>query len=196
MKKSYLPGLILILLGSFLLLNQFFDMSGSILLVFVGIGLLTVRFITGRFGFTIAGSVVLCLGLGGIVSDLHFLSGDLRSAIQLLLLAMGFFLMHIIDYRRIGNWPLIPGLCLVGIALIIFLDDIWSFPIFIARNIGGIIRQFWPIALICAGAVTLGGVFRKRNRQDEGGQGNPNPNWSQTQGWNQTENDNHNEEPK
>lgn len=125
MKKYVTPGIVLILAGLYFLLGALpgVNLPEGTFFVLVGLGLLIGRLTTGKCGFTISGFIVLCLGAGWMVTDLLILPGKYASVVTPLALSLAFFLIHICEFRRIGNWPIIPALillCVGGGLLILF----------------------------------------------------------------------------
>lgn len=125
MKKYVTPGIVLILAGLYFLLGALpgVNLPEGAFFVLVGLGLLIGRLTTGKCGFTISGFIVLCLGAGWMAADLLMLPGKYASVVTPLALSLAFFLIHICEFRRIGNWPIIPALillCVGGGLLILF----------------------------------------------------------------------------
>ena len=125
MKKYVTPGIVLILAGLSFLLGALpgINLPEGTFFVLVGLGLLIGRLTTGKCGFTISGFIVLCLGAGWMAADLLMLPGKYASVVTPLALSLAFFLIHICEFRRIGNWPIIPALillCVGGGLLILF----------------------------------------------------------------------------
>lgn len=125
MKKYVTPGIVLILAGLYYLLGALpgVNLPEGTFFVLVGLGLLIGRLTTGKCGFTISGFIVLCLGAGWMAADLLMLPGKYASVVTPLALSLAFFLIHICEFRRIGNWPIIPALillCVGGGLLILF----------------------------------------------------------------------------
>ena len=125
MKKYVTPGIVLILAGLYFLLGALpgVNLPEGAFFVLVGLGLLIGRLTTGKCGFTISGFIVLCLGAGWMAADLLILPGKYASVVTPLALSLAFFLIHICEFRRIGNWPIIPALillCVGGGLLILF----------------------------------------------------------------------------
>ena len=125
MKKYVTPGIVLILAGLYFLLGALpgINLPEGTFFVLVGLGLLIGRLTTGKCGFTISGFIVLCLGAGWMAADLLMLPGKYASVVTPLALSLAFFLIHICEFRRIGNWPIIPALillCVGGGLLILF----------------------------------------------------------------------------
>ena len=115
MKKYVTPGIVLILAGLYFLLGALpgVNLPEGTFFVLVGLGLLIGRLTTGKCGFTISGFIVLCLGAGWMAADLLILPGKYASVVTPLALSLAFFLIHICEFRRIGNWPIIPALILL-----------------------------------------------------------------------------------
>lgn len=125
MKKYVTPGIVLILAGLYFLLGALpgVNLPEGTFFVLVGLGLLIGRLTTGKCGLTISGFIVLCLGAGWMAADLLILPGKYASVVTPLALSLAFFLIHICEFRRIGNWPIIPALillCVGGGLLILF----------------------------------------------------------------------------
>ena len=125
MKKYVTPGIVLILAGLYFLLGALpgVNLPEGTFFVLVGLGLLIGRLTTGKCGFTISGFIVLCLGAGWMAADLLMLPGKYASVVTPLALSLAFFLIHICEFHRIGNWPIIPALillCVGGGLLILF----------------------------------------------------------------------------
>lgn len=123
MKKYVIPGVLLILIGLFALANMMFHLPGVTFLCLLGIAFIIVRLISGKHDFMIPGSILFCLGLG--LTVLHYFPGIGNfagtAAIILMSIALGFLMMHLCEFKRIGNWPLIPAFILFVIAVLIFM---------------------------------------------------------------------------
>jgi hypothetical protein len=154
---------LLLLLGVYLLLGQFFDMPDGFGLLFIGVFLILLRIALWRaYGLTIAGCIVIAVFLNEVVDStgvLRLLRLDfLQDSAFFILLALAFFVIHIAEYRHIGNWPIVPGLCLLAVAVVItlrgrYIVDLW---------------RLWPLVLVCIGASMLfGGVKRRAGRLEE-----------------------------
>lgn len=120
MKKTVIWGVLLVLAGVYFLLSTLFNLPAAIFLLFLGVAFLAVRCITGRYGYTIPGSLLAALGLGLTLQ--HYLPFTTSgAALTLLCLSLGFLVMHLIDFRRMGNWPLIPALVLFLVSALLFV---------------------------------------------------------------------------
>ena len=164
MKKYFAPGLILIVAGLYFLIDALpgVALPGSAFLVAVGLALLIARLATRRCGFSIAGFVVLCLGLGWTAMELLALPGAYGIVITLLALALAFLLIHICEFRRIGNWPLLPALILLFFGALFFLV--------LTPEISAVLRPYYgllfPLLLIGLGVwLLLRGLLRDRRRK-------------------------------
>ena len=161
MKKYITPGLILILAGLYFLVDALpgVDLPGSVFFLAVGLALLIARLTTGRYGLSIAGFVVFCLGAGWSAMELLKLPGMYGIVATLLSLALAFLLIHICEYRRIGHWPLLPALILLVFGVLFFLV--------LTPEINEILRPYYglifPVILIALGVwLLVRGALRVR----------------------------------
>lgn len=161
MKKYITPGLILILAGLYFLVDALpgVDLPGSVFFLAVGLALLIARLTTGRYGLSIAGFVVFCLGAGWSAMELLKLPGMYGIVATLLSLALAFLLIHICEYRRIGHWPLLPALILLVFGVLFFLV--------LTPEINEILRPYYglifPVILIALGVwLLVRGALRGR----------------------------------
>lgn len=161
MKKYITPGLILILAGLYFLVDALpgVDLPGSVFFLTVGLALLIARLTTGRYGLSIAGFVVFCLGAGWSAMELLKLPGMYGIVATLLSLALAFLLIHICEYRRIGHWPLLPALILLVFGVLFFLV--------LTPEINEILRPYYglifPVILIALGVwLLVRGALRGR----------------------------------
>lgn len=161
MKKYITPGLILILAGLYFLVDALpgVDLPGSVFFLAVGLALLIARLTTGRYGLSIAGFVVFCLGAGWSAMELLNLPGMYGIVATLLSLALAFLLIHICEYRRIGHWPLLPALILLVFGVLFFLV--------LTPEINEILRPYYglifPVILIALGVwLLVRGALRGR----------------------------------
>ncbi len=164
MKKYFAPGLILIVAGLYFLIDALpgVALPGSAFLIAVGLALLIARLATRRCGFSIAGFVVLCLGLGWTAMELLALPGAYGIVITLLALALAFLLIHICEFRRIGNWPLLPALILLFFGALFFLV--------LTPEISAVLRPYYglifPVVLIGLGVwLLMRGLLRDRRKK-------------------------------
>ncbi len=150
MKKQVLWGILLLLAGAYFLLAALFDLPGGIFLVFLGLAFLLARLVSGRAGLTIPGCLLFWLGAGLTLQHyVNLTSSD--AAVVFLSLSLGFLFIHILDFKKLGNWPLIPALALfVAAAGLIVIQD---------RFLYDMVRPYFsyivPCALIVVGAAIL-----------------------------------------
>ena len=163
-KRSVFVGLLLVLVGIYILLAQLARLPDGMALVFIGAGLLAARGMRRRgFVLTLIGCLAVSLGLSDVIDSTRFLAlvraEFLVDAVPLFLLSIAFFALHIVEYRSIGNWPLVPGtvLLLTGGAVLLAGNPVWLHRVW----------QLWPIALVCVGAAMLTKAFRRRGTAKE-----------------------------
>lgn len=161
MKKYITPGLILIVAGLYFLIDALpgVDLPGSVFFLAVGLALLIARLTTGRYGLSIAGFVVFCLGAGWTAMELLHWPGMYGIVATLLSLALAFLLIHICEYHRIGHWPLLPAVILLIFGVLFFLV--------LTPEINEILRPYYglifPVVLIALGVwLLIRGALRSR----------------------------------
>ena len=153
MKKLVLPGSLLLLAGIYLLLSRLpgVDLPMGSFLMLMGAGFLVVRAVTRKYGWSFASFPLLFVGLGWVMVRLLHLGSSYIAAATLLGLSLAFFFIHICEFRRIGNWPMIPAILLLlagAAALCLVTPEIRRF----LRNMEDYIL---PALLIVGGAVLL-----------------------------------------
>ena len=124
MKKYLVPGLILILAGVYLLVAALPGVSlpSGAFFVLVGASLLIGRlFSRGKYGLSISGFLLLCLGLSWALMDVLDIGRQYMIVATPLAVSLAFFLVHICEYRRVGNWPMVPALALLAFSVVFFL---------------------------------------------------------------------------
>lgn len=141
MKKTLTPGLILIVAGLFFLVDALpgVTLPGGAFVALVGLALLIARLFNHRYGLTIAGFVVLCLGLGWTLLDVFRIPTAYTMAVTPLSLALAFFLIHICEFRRIGNWPIIPALILLCFGVMFYL--------MLTPEVNALLRPYYGVIL-------------------------------------------------
>ena len=124
MKRYVVPGLILILTGVFFLVEALpgVDLPFGAFLALVGAAMLIGRVCSrGRYGLSISGFLLLCLGLAWTLMDVLDFPGKYVIVATPLAVSLAFFLVHIFEFRRVGNWPMIPALALLAFSVVFFL---------------------------------------------------------------------------
>ena len=181
MKKYLVPGLILILAGVYFLIEALPGVSlpFGAFFALVGAALLVGRlFARGKYGLSIAGFLLLCLGLAWALLDLLSIGNQYVMVATPLALSLAFFLVHICEFRRIGNWPMVPALVLLAFAVLFFL--------MLTPSVNDVLKPYYgtilPLILILVGVCILvrgaRGNKRERRRAEEAQPGDPST-WAQ-----------------
>ncbi len=159
MSKTYKGGILLILAGVFLFLNQLGLIPGQVFLFLLALGfiatyaLLGGRKEYGNVGFLIPGTVLLSIAVFAAASDAS-VSAELNPAYLFLGLSISFlavFLVHTFWFTEMDHgerfWPIYPAAGLLVLAGIISLgiSGQWS-------EYLNLINYLWIIAVIVAGA--------------------------------------------
>ena len=149
--RRVVAGIILIVVGTGLLLLQFFEGLGQAAwLLLLGV-LFVIGYFTRRtYGFLIAGGIFLGIGLGQLGEQLL----DLGDGVGAIALGLGFVSIYAVDrINRAGApwWPLIPGLILV-------VTGLGS----VGEEIAEVMNYVWPALLIAIGLALIFGLSRKR----------------------------------
>lgn len=155
MKRKYiLPGVILIFAGLYFFIASLPGISLPNGLFFIAIGaamLVSRLFSHKRYGLTIAGFILFWLGAGRLLLDVLHIGAQYGLVAVPLALALSFFLTHIFEYRRLGNWPMIPALILLGFAVVFFL--------ILTPAVNAILQPYYgailPLLLIVLGIIIL-----------------------------------------
>lgn len=128
-KKNTGIGIILILLGISMYLRNFNIEIGSLLTLFLGLGLSYAYYIKREQPFIIFGGIFTVIGLMSILHDIRFFHIDVT--FETLLISLGIIFI-IIYYLKNAQGFIIPGMLLnaVGIYLILLrtMDDKYSSP--------------------------------------------------------------------
>ncbi len=153
MKKLVLPGALLLLAGVYLLLSRLpgIDLPMGSFLALMGAGFLVVRAVTRKYGWSFAAFPLLGLGLSWVVVWLLHLGSAYIAAATLLGLALAFFLIQICEFRKVGNWPVIPACILLigGLAALTFVMPN------LRSMLRGVKDYILPTSLILLGFVLL-----------------------------------------
>lgn len=160
MKKYVVPGVLLILAGLYLLLDVFFQFPAFAFVIAIGLGFLLCRAITGYAGLTIPGCILLCLGTGLTLQFYFpFLGGAFP--IMVLSLSVAFLLIHILDFRRLGNWPLIPAAVLFVVSALILINTNHA----LMQYIRPFAPYILPAALILLGLAFLVSAVGRKGKE-------------------------------
>ena len=168
MKRKYiLPGLLLIFAGLYFLIAALpgIVMPAGLFFIAIGAALLISRlFARKRYGLTIAGFILLWLGAGKLMLDVLHIGAQYNLVSIPLSLALAFFMTHIFEYRRLGNWPIIPALILLGFATVFFL--------MLTPGVNAVLQPYYgtilPLVLIIVGICVLvrGGKRSKKSTEE------------------------------
>jgi hypothetical protein len=153
-RNRYVGGIVLILLGVFLLIGQVtsWNMSWLVLAALAAIFLVW-GLVVRTFGLVIPGSILAGIALGVALTGTVFpvIDGAHASSVFLLSFAAGWGLMALLSVFTNGGfrwWPLIPGgiLALVGLALLAGPNSLFLLTY---------ASYLWPLVLIGVGIFIL-----------------------------------------
>ena len=119
--SAWLPGVILIAIGSAIAAVTWFGIGGEITVLVIGLVFLVAYTATRNYGFLVPGGILAGLGLGILAQPLVPTGYD--GAPVLLGLGAGFVGIYVVDelvtHRVTRWWPLVPGLGLLAIGALI-----------------------------------------------------------------------------
>ena len=175
MKKYLVPGLILILAGVYFLIEALPGVSlpFGAFFALVGAALLVGRlFARGKYGLSIAGFLLLCLGLGWALLDVLSIGNQYVMVATPLAVSLAFFLVHICEYRRVGNWPMVPALVLLAFAVLFFL--------MLTPSVNDVLKPYYgtilPLILILIGVgILVRGARGSRRERNAASYAQPEP---------------------
>lgn len=164
MKRSGLVwGILLVLAGLFALAVQWMDLGGESIILLMGIGFFVVYIATRKPGWVIPAMLLVCIGLGVLLTE-RFVLPIPESVLVIALLALAFFLMHPFVYRKQGNWPLFPGITLLAVALIAYMAE----DRMLAHAVWHFVDRYWPAGLIVLGLwIILAQALRPRKMHQQ-----------------------------
>jgi hypothetical protein len=141
-----IPGLVLIIIGIFFLLAQYFEFGPGLFVLLLGTAFFVAYMFTRAYGLLIPGCILAGIGVGLLFER------TMNSGVTISLgLGLGFIVIYVVQ-KIFGNashwWPLIPGgvLVLVGIAEVVPQGQM-------------LIEKGWPVILIVIGLAILAGQF-------------------------------------
>jgi hypothetical protein len=139
-------GIVLLLIGLFLLGVQAVPDIGRLIPLFLGSVLLAIGILRREHGLIIAGCVVGGVGLG--VALQGAVTGVEAGAVVILSLGLGFVAIYAISLLlglpEAHWWPLIPG----GIILLVGV-------VVLSGRVVGDAMRWWPVALIAVGLLVV-----------------------------------------
>ncbi|MEA4846801.1 MAG: hypothetical protein VB106_06135 [Clostridiaceae bacterium] len=166
-KKNALIGVALILLGISIYLRNYNIGTGSMLTLFLGLGLLYAYYIKKEQPFIIFGGIFSAIGLMSVLRDIRLFRIDMT--FETLLIALGIIFLFLYYSRHIEGF-IFPGMILpaVGVYLILlrYFSDRYAAPsiflllgfafyaIYLMAYMG---KSNWP--LIPASILLLAGIF-------------------------------------
>ena len=165
-REQLIWGILLILFGTFLFVNQLFDINyGNLGLLFLpglGAAFLTAGLIKRTPGFIIPGGILSGIGWGAFVTEgvLSGLNGDQTGGVFLVIFALGFVLITVLTAvvtTETHWWPLIPGGILALVGASILLGGVFMTAL-------TLLGKFWPAILIIAG---ISIILKGMNRQNK-----------------------------
>ncbi len=149
MVNARLWGAVLICAGFILTIAQMGYMSGEVFLLLVAAGLLAGYLLSGyRTGLLVGGACVGALGMF-VAVDRYVAAGGW---LFFLFLGIGFLLVLLVE-RLVGrqtDWPVYPGVVLVGFSAFIFLQEGGAVALSFAYA-----RFLWPAVLVGLGLLLL-----------------------------------------
>lgn len=166
MNGKFTWGIILVALGVISLLNNLGLMHGEYTLFIISAAFFFAYFSrpTERMGLLIPACILLAIGFYTNIENFAE-STNLEGTLFFIFLGTAFLsvsLIHNLTTRKLTKeknikWPLITGICIYGFTLLIFLGEKYN------SNIAQVImKNLWPIALVCiGGAMVFNGIKRK-----------------------------------
>lgn len=145
-RSGIVGGLILVMIGIGLLVAQFTEVGGVIVVLLLGVAFLIGAFLTRNYGFVVPGCILSGLGAGLIAEQLGVIGEPVVIG-----LGLGFLMIWVIDQfftRAVPPqgrwWPLIPGGILLFVGLMNSVGDLGPYSAYL-----------WAGALIIVGAVII-----------------------------------------
>ena len=143
-RQPALVALLLIGLGLFFLAANFWQLSGGIFFVALGLAFLVARVTTGRYGLAVPAGILLGFGAFVALEDTTLAAtGADPGGWFFVMLGLGFLAVYIVGGRLESLWPLIPAAILADFGLILLgafnLQSLAQF---------AWMAQYWPLVLI------------------------------------------------
>ena len=151
MKTMRWIGLALLIIGVYILLDNFLPLPEGMPLIVLGIGFIIARYIFRQHGLMTPGMIITGVGCGVLLRDILSLERGYAAAVILASLGVAFLLLGILEYKHTGAWPFYPG----GTLLVVAAVSAYLTEPGLRELLSGPIAQYWPIALIVVGLVIL-----------------------------------------
>ena len=166
-RNQWIAGGLLIVIGLFFFLNEFFELPGleNLAIYFVlGLGLFFLAWgvISREAGFMIPGGILTGIGLGIVLvaGPFEFEDGDLSGGVFMGAFALGWVLITIftaVFSDETHWWALIPAAIMALISAALLVEG----PFMVALDWLG---KLWPLALIVGGIAVLLGARKISNK--------------------------------
>lgn len=144
--RNWLPGVMLVVFGVFLLVGQWVEFAGWLPLAAISALFLIAYAATRAYGLIIPGLIFAGLSVGVAVEET---SVDLHGAAVVLGLSAAFLAIYVANTvlaRPAQWWPLVPGAILGTVGVSQALQD---------TALAGVAASAWPIVLIAIGLFLL-----------------------------------------
>lgn len=153
-------GVVLIAVGSILMVTRLAPVqTAPAWLLGLGLALSLIAILQRRYAPLVGGMVLLGIGAGMVLGDLHALGLSIR-AWRLIALGLGFvgvFALGALIGLGKRWWPLVPGVILIALGAAPFLRDL----LFIPPEIEIAMRTWWPAVLVLGGLVVVVRALRR-----------------------------------
>lgn len=165
MKRSILPGIILILIGGLLFLDKlgFYSLRWSttypLILMLLGIIFFSWVWRRGDKGAVFPGTILFLLGVFLFLRNNYLLPAYyLWEFWPVFLIIVGLAFLVLFIFKPYDWGVLVPGGILLFFGTVLFLDNIYYLP-WQTRELVG---TFWPVILIIIGIGIILGQFKRR----------------------------------
>lgn len=122
-RKNTAIGIILIFLGIFMYMKNFRIGAGSLLTLFLGLGLLYGYYLRREQPFAIFGGIFTAVGLISVLYDARFFR--INMTFEAFLIVLGFFFMFVF-YSRNARGFIFPGMILPAVGIYLILVRIFN----------------------------------------------------------------------
>ena len=155
-REPLIWGIFLIGIGAAALAASLYPDAGTVIVLILGLGLLTVFAVTREYGALIPGGILTGLGAGLVASTTLTLADEATGGVVVAGLGLGFLSIWLIGllFRLEENhpWPLIPGAILTTVGAALLIGD---------QAVE--LLRFWPVIIIALGVGAIGKAILDRN---------------------------------